>query len=833
MYSLCFLSGACALVYEVVWVRELTLILGITSYAVSIVLAAFMAGLALGSYLFGRFALRATRVLRLYGLLELGIGASALLLPLGFAGLKAGYASVYEQLAPHPALFVVVRFALLAGLLAVPCTFMGGTIAVLSKFQSRSPHSLGRDVGLLYALNTLGAVVGCVLAGFVLIEALGLRGTTLLAAAANLGIGLASLGASRLVEPRLQPVTPRPRADSETGEPLAWVGLVVFTISGFCALGYEVLWSRTLAFYLHNSTYAFTAMLASFLLGIGLGSLLFNRWVDRTRFPSLGLALTQAGIAVLSVLAVRLYPSLPVVVDWVQRATALDAWWKALAIQAMQASLILLPPTLLMGLAFPLAVRLYAASPRTVSRDVGVLYAGNTLGSIAGSLSMGFVLLPRLGLIGSFRLLIAINLVAAFLVVLTRPEIPRRRAIAAAGVAALPLLAWGLPPDLFIGAFQRNAVVLFYRDGVADTVMVKADPRNPRRRGLFFSDGRGTAGTYTNRENRIYGHLPLLLHGDAQRVLSIGFGVGNTLAAIATHPEVREIDAVELSPNVLAAAPFFPTNDRVYEDPRVRFHVQDGRNYLLGVDEKYDVIQLEPPEIHTNGVVHLYTREFYDLARERLASGGLICQWANVNMIPIRAQKLLIRAFLEVFPSGTVWAPRQGTDSILLIGGREALRIDYGDFRRGFDVPPVRRDLLRNADVETPVQLLADFKLGAAGARAFAADVPVITDDRTIVDFSAPRSVDANYGLTNSFSGLTVPMVGEGGWPATRDYYVSKLETMRSTIESVFPLLHGFATEGEREAVRDELSARALRFDEEMRGRIEDVKRSRRPILNL
>ncbi len=838
VYLLCFFSGICALTYEVLWIRQLGLIFGVTSWALATVLAAFMGGLAVGSYLFGRIALSTRRGLALFGFLEAGIGISALLLPLAFRALSGQYAGLYRIFSAHPSLFLCVRFAILVGLLALPCVLMGGTLAVLAKVQSRSPRSLGWDIGFLYGWNTLGAVVGTLCAGFWWIAEWGLQATTRAAAAASITIGIIAFLLDRAAPRPAEAPEPSAVPETRSGDGsrgFARLVLLVLGISGFCALGYEVLWARTLVFYLHNSTYAFTAMLACFLLGIGLGSLLPSRWVDRVRRPAWVLAATQLAIGALTLVALLCYPALPKIADFFIRLTEIDAWWKALAVQGTQAALTLLPAAFFMGLSFPVAVRLYSSAPSAVSRDVGTLYSANTLGAIAGSVVVGFLLLPTLGLIGSFRLLIALNAAAGLLVLLATTPFRRLRSGGARAIAAVvaALAALAVPGDVFYQAFRKDAVILFYKDGVADTVMVKARDESSPVRALYFSDARGAAGTMTNPDNRVFGHLPLLLHGKARRVLTICFGVGNTLAAIAVHPEVEKIDAVELSPNVLEAAAYFPTNDRAWENPKVEVHVQDGRNYLLGVEKKYDVIQLEPPEIHTDGVVYLYTREFYELARRRLRRGGLICQWANVMMMPLREQKMLIRTFLEVFPHGTVWMPRLVAGQILLVGGDEEFRIDYGQLRRGFAVDAVRQDLLRNAGITTHLELLASFKLSPAGARAFSAGVPVITDDRTLVDFSSPRSMDANYGLSNAFSGMIVPTFLPGGWLPTRDYQVEKLAIIASAMESVVPLLENFDSAEEKAQVEQILLAMSQRFHEVMGARIEEMKTMERPMVNM
>ncbi len=838
VFLLCFLSGACALVYQVLWVRQLGLVFGVTTYAVATVLAAFMGGMALGSFTCGRLALWTRRPLALFALLEAGIGVSALVLPYGFAALGDGYAGLYERFAGSPALFDAVRFALAGALLAVPCFFMGGTVAVLAKRQSRSRESLGHDVGFLYGLNTLGAVAGALLAGFVLIAAFGNAATNLAAAATNLLIFATALLAEHFSPSR----PPEAAADEEPGtargasalprRTLEQLAVAVFAVSGFCALGYEVLWTRTLVFYLHNSTYAFTAMLACFLLGIGLGSLLPAGRVDRSRRPAFLLGLSQVLIGGLTLAAILGYASLPRVLSAVQSLTQIDAWWKALVVQAVQAGTVLLPATFFMGLTFPAAVRLASGSPATVSREVGTLCAANTVGAIAGSLLVGFLLLPRLGLVGSFRVLIALNLFMGALVLVVSLDASRIRSPRLA-VLLLPVLALLVPGDAFERAFRQGAEILFYRDDATDTVMVKARDATAPQRALYFSDGRGTAGTMTNPENRVYGHLPLLLHDGAREVLTIGFGVGNTLAAMVSHPELERIAVAELSRNVIAAAPYFPTNDRAWEDPRVEVHIQDGRNFLLGSSERWDVIQLEPPEIHTDGVVYLYTREFYELARRRLKPGGLVCQWANVRMMPLAEQKMLLGTFLKVFPHGTVWMPKLMTGFVLFIGGEEELRIDYRELVRRFAVPEVSGDLLENAGINHPLELLASFKLSSAGARTWTAGAAVITDERTRVDFTTPRSVDSNYGLTNAFSGLVVATFLPGGWPPTRDYQVAKLREIGRTVESVAPYLQNVGSPEETARVEEYLDAMGRRFQRVMAERVEAMAATEEPFVGM
>ena len=847
VYLVFLLSGAAGLVYEVLWVRQLTWVFGISTYAIATVLAAFMAGLALGSFLFGRVALRVRRVLVLYGLLEIGIGIFGWLLPHAFAGLQRVYGGVYDDLSATPWLFATLRALVLGLLLLVPTTLMGGTISVLAKFFKRSQATIGRDLGKLYAFNTLGAVVGCLTAGFWAIPEWGVERATQVVVIANLLVGVAAMGlqlfvprsalreedeaASTSAAPVAAAAATAPAAAAKevvfpTSRRYAKLVVGVFAVSGLLSLGYQVLWTRTLVFYLHNSTYAFTTMLAVFLLGLSFGSLLLNRRIDGTRSPSLYLALAQGGIAASTMVSLLLFALLPLLAHRMLPHLIVDSWGKALGIQAVQAFAIVFPPTFFMGLTFPVVTRIVVRRLRGVSAAVGDLYSFNTMGCIFGSLLVGFFLLPRIGIQDSFRVLMAANLLLAVLVLLCAPDLRwRSRLLGLVLVGGLVAAERPLLPDgLFQRAFEQSSKILYYRDGATDTVMVRAAPDDESVRVIAFADGRGTAGTMTAPSNRFMGHLPMILHPEPKQALSICFGVGNTLAAIAAHEALERLDCVELSPGVIEAADFFPTNEGVVHHPKVHIHEQDGRNWLLGHDAQYDVIQLEPPEIHTDGVVNLYTREFYRLCKRRLAPGGLLCQWLNVQMIPLREQRMLLATFQNEFPQAHAWMLSRTLTHVLLIGGDGAPRISWRRIREAYADPVLGPDLREKTWMPDPVVFLANFKLGPEGLARFTGGVPLVTDDLTRVDFTAPRSVDANYGLSNGFSGHKIACQIPGGVAATNAYYADKLEAMLEAIESPLPWIQDFASEQEREEVRRALEAEMARWREQQRAMIEAVR---------
>jgi spermidine synthase len=765
--SVFLVSGAAGLAYEVVWTRSLSLIFGVTAFAAATVLAAFMGGLALGSWALGRGVDRQKHPLLVYAVLETGIGLYALLVPTLFESLQGPYLLLHRLDLPSP-VFGLAR-ALLAGLVVlVPTALMGGTFPVLVRFFVRSHREVGVGTATLYAVNTTGAIAGCLLAGFVLIERLGLTGTTRLAAAANLAAAATAAVLSWMLASKggAEPAGPRDAeaAGTAEGSPLSTAEgsplsaatrrlvLVCIGLSGFAALGYEVLWTRALLRYLYNSTYAFTTMLATFLMGIAIGSAIYALLRGRIRRPLLAFAALEllAGFGfVASGLSFEQMGEL-------SGAGSIRSFADSLGVMFVRAASILLLPTIFLGAALPLATELCTRGLSTLGDVVGRVYAVNTFGAILGSLAAGFVLIPAVGMQGCLTALVAVNLACAAALAIAEAEGASRRALAAVvgfGLLPIPLLA--IPSDLFRRTFAPpNENLVFYREGATDTVGVVDGPLG---RNILYEDRRGTAGTWTYRWNFFFGHLPLLLHpGVPKSVLNICFGVGNSLSAAASHGSVERITSVELSPHVIDAAGYFWTNNGVASDPRVRIVIDDGRNFVLTDDGSYDVIELEPPETFTAGVINLYTREFYRDAAARLAPEGVLIQWLPVGEAPLEQEKMLFRAFTDVFPEATAW--RQLEDgAILLVGSRQPLRIDYQRLQERMREPRVARDLelieIRDAD-----HLLSFFTLDPPALEAFVRGVEPVTEDRTVLDFSMPRFVGSGFGL-----GSLNPIAEEGG----------------------------------------------------------------------
>lgn len=747
-----FASGAAGLIYEVVWIRLLSLTLSVTVYALTTVLCSFMGGLALGAALAGNLGRRVRRPLLAYGVIEIAIALTALVTPPILWNLGPLYITFHDLLGGSGVPFAVARFLLAFGVLLVPCTLMGATLPLLSRAAIAREEEVAQGAGALYAINTLGAVAGCIAAGFLLIPAEGLGFTNRLAALTSLAVGVvaAAVGvriAGTPVSTAPEPAPSQWRVRSRT----VTIAYLVVAVSGFTALGYQVLWTRALELFTHNSTYAYSAMLAMFLLGLALGGVVAAAWADRLRNAAFALGLIEIAIGLTVVAALWLYAHFDRLVPAAAIAIGgLHSWLRVVTVIFAEAASVLLATTFLFGLTFPIVARIAVDRLDAVVERIGSAYAANTVGAIFGALIVGFVLLPALGVRGAFLALVMANCAVGAILTVQAARTVRGAVSGLAFAAAVAAGAfWLVPPRLFEQSFARRfGPLLFYREEVTDTIMVSGDAT---WRLIRYGDGRGTAGTLTMPENRMYAQIPLMLHPSPRRILEICFGVGNSLASLTTHP-VERIDEVELSPGVVAAAPFFAsTNRNALSDPRVHLTITDGRNFLLTSRETYDLIHLEPPELHTVGVVNLYTREFYQLARTHLRPGGIFSTWVNIVMTPEEDLRMAVRTLADVFPYVSIWRGPYGYGWIIN-GSLTSHAPDLSLLIKKLQQPAVRDDL-ESIRVYDPFAFLSHFIMAGEEVREFAGEGPLVTDDHSRLDFTVPKSIESSFGFTNPNTG--------------------------------------------------------------------------------
>ncbi|CAA9246240.1 MAG: Spermidine synthase [uncultured Chloroflexi bacterium] len=631
-----FASGAAGLIYQVAWVRILSLIFGVTVHAVSTVLAGFMAGLALGSFVAGRVAERVKNPLLVYGIVELGIGATGLLTPWAFRELRNGYPAInhwIEAFAPSGAaggpvgelLPGFLRLLIAFGILLVPTSMMGATLPIMLKSSLIRGSSLGGSVSLLYAINTFGAIAGTIGAGFYLIANYGVQASVQTAAAINLAVGVVAVMASFVFSG-----TGADRETRTSGDTVAASGVrvapgsravvwIAFLASGLCALGYEVVWTRLLSLFNEdNTTYGFTVMLAMVLAGIAAGSYVLSPLVGALGKRInwwLVFAALEWGIGALAVYSISALANLP---SFVQRAST----WPGLSfIATLQDGFIVLaafvaiaPAMFLSGMTFPAAATLYAGDRPDGARRVGSLYAANVLGAIVGSLTSGFLLLPNLASQRSLTVLSTGSVLAGAAVLWAAPN-----RLVHPIVKVLLTLAGGAgfyfltqtAPDLethFNKARFPDKEVVWYREGLESSVAVVREPDGFI---TLYTNNRGQARDEPPLVafHRLLGHLPMLVHPKPERALIVGIGGGTTSGAVALHPGAH-VDSVELSDAVIEAVRLFGhVNYRFFDLPNVTLKQGDARNHLLTSGRKYHVISGDAIRPNDAGATALYSKE--------------------------------------------------------------------------------------------------------------------------------------------------------------------------------------------------------------------------------
>lgn len=713
-YFLFFFSGATALVYEIVWTRMLTAVFGHTVYSVSIVLAAFMAGLGFGCYLFGN--VMDTRnvpdeneidpsisSLLVYGTIEIAIFASCMALSLIFSRFSVFYSWLHQFLPTSPAITDIIKALLAFALMLLPASLMGATLPVISKYFVTNHTRPAKQIGLLYFINTFGAAVGCWLTGFVFVSAFGVLQTVLYASIINLIVGVAAI---RIYQDATGKSTwlklPRLRLPSFqfSSQEKFWMG-VSFTC-GFTALACEVLWTRLLIFSMSGTVYSFSMMLAIFLLGIALGSLLavpVSRYFADSRAVILTL---QAGIGIYLIFSLFTMESI------------LSSPWNGYNLQSpattfarylKDSSALMLVPTMLFGMTFPILIKIISGGSIFVGRGTGLIYASNTVGAIAGSLMAGFLLLPKLGAEKSLALTATCNFLLALIIFRTGDYLTLsvRKGLTALMAGVILYLNMALPGNLLDAFFMRDSSgkrdakkLLFFEEGLTDTVAVFTDEYgvlDPTAKRLITN---GVSMSATNeiasRYMKLLAHIPVLLSDHPEDVLVICFGTGQTTGAAGIHPRVKSVDSVDLSPSVIRAGTVFTReNSNVLQNPKVRNILQDGRNHLLTTSKKYDVITAEPPPPHSANTVNLYTREYYGQAMSRLKPGGILAQWIPLHSQSEREVAMHFRTFRSAFPHVMGWLPV--ANEMILIGSDRPIALDFQKLKERVEEPSVLRDL--------------------------------------------------------------------------------------------------------------------------------------------
>lgn len=714
--------GFTALVFQTVFAKHLVLVFGLTAPAAATVLAVYFTGLALGGFIFGKLADRAKGIGRLYAALFIGSGLWCLFTPFWFSILKNIILAINKiyPLNFSGFNFFAIIFAFL--FLIVPSIFIGGGLPVIAKFLGSEENKLAGRISFLYFVDTFGSALGAAASGFWFLPAFGNNTTVILAAVVNLVAGVVLFAIpvkTEIQSPACHPeCSPAPRDGVEGSisvSPLRYRSfLAVFFLTGFLAMAMETLYTRSLILFIGSSTYAFSLMLVVFLLGIALGSLVFSFFADRLEkgFGYLGMFCGLLGFYLF--LTVRFFDQIPF---WFLRILGsfgtLD-FSVALSSQFVLLGLVIFPTAFLMGIIFPLGIKLSKPSAEKTGEGLGVLYFANTMGGVLGSLVGGLVFLPLLGYQRTAMIILAVYLLLGAGFVLKEKGL----GVALKIIIALFFVFWIIlsvisPPwqkgFMSLGVFPyagqylrlsektleegtKVDKVLFYKEGMSQVAVIQRGGEM-----ILRVNGKTDAGTSLgDMESQILiGTLPLFFHKNPKNVLIVGLGSGITAGAVSQFPGVEKIDIVEIDPSiVLAARQFKVFNHDILTDPRVKVVLADGRNYLQLSDKEYDVISSHPSNLWISGNANLFTREYYETVKSHLKKGGVALQWVHEYAVDPEDIKTILKTFSSVFPSVHVFQTIIGSD-LLIIGSSESAFIDFNLAGKRLEDVKIREEMAR------------------------------------------------------------------------------------------------------------------------------------------
>lgn len=785
--GVCFvLSGATGLIYEVLWARMLGLVFGATTLAVSTVLAAFMGGLALGSALAGRLSPRIKEPIAAYGRIEIAVAIYALAIPLLFSVLDTFYAVVWRQVQPGFFTFTLLRFAFSCLLLLVPTTLMGATLPVLA---AALLHVEGHDtnsVTRLYACNLAGAILGTLVAGFFLLPTVGVRTTIIITACINIVVGFVAIKTQRGVQQQSR-LSVDKSALIEVPGPAdhSYFWFFAALASGFVTISAQVAWTRVLTMIIGSSTYAFSIVVALFLVGLAGGAWFIGRKDRSPRLRSM-ILIIEVLTAISLLFSLFVLNRIPALLIALGLQLKIDSWAGLLALQIFSAALLILFPALLMGMVMPL-VLVWASNQIRAVNLVGRTYAVNTIGAIAGAFATGFILIPVASI--RFTLLFAATFCVFVAVLAYQPGAGRLTPLAkrclAIGLTPVFVIVLFIvaPPmnakDLSIGAYDSLVRVLaqaregtnesgnlagpnvhellWYREGPTATVSVRRDGDTVS----MGINGRTNASDsrYDMPTQVMLGQLPMQLATQRRNALVIGFATGVTVGSILQSP-IESVTCVELEPATIVASQYFNhVNNRPLDDPRTKLIIDDARTYLRVTPERYDVIVSEPSHPWVPGVANLFTREFFELGRSRLSEQGVFVQWLQMYQLSTDSLRSVLATYAQVFPHVQVYrvgGVQQGKD-LLLVGSMQPLDI-LSSMRRAFD-PQAMRELARiNLGPDEALRswfICDEMRLGpaVAGAR-------INTDDNMYIETTVPREAFRPLMQTNAqwIEALAMPL---------------------------------------------------------------------------
>jgi len=803
VFVLFFFSGISGLIYEIVWTRKLTYIFGSTIYAVTTVLTCFMAGLAIGSYIFGRYIDKSTIIFRkgnsinpikVYAFLEIGIGVFGILIPFILKSFVPIYSLIYNTFHTSFFTFSLIRFIFIFLLLIIPTSFMGGTVPVLSKFLIRSRETSGLNLGLLYALNTFGAVLGSFLSGFILIASIGIWGTTFFAAIINFAVAFIALFLSKKVlmkqeidksirltldkSDRNTPLKVEVGGDGtqlggKISKSVLFFIILVYGLSGFAGLSYQVVWTRALVFSFHilkNTTYAFSGMLTIFLLGLALGSLVITKFIDREKNPIQLFGLIEVLIGLSGFFSIKMILSMSGLFEPALGLSETEFWFKSLLAVFFKSFLVMFLPTFLMGMTFPIVGKIILSngSPvchaelvsashsrfrnkfgmttyvQRIGKDIGKIYAVNTFGAILGSFITGFFLIPFAGLAKSILIMAILNILSGGFVIFINPASKKvvKNILFSLTILAILIILIRYPRGIIFHNLAPSEKMVFYKEGPLATVSVVENTLGYR---AIYVDNVWVAGTdpILQTDQKSLAHIPMLLHKNPKSILTVGFGSGGASYSYSLYPDLEKIHCVEISSTVIEAAKYLvDANHNILEksDSRYKIIIDDARSYLTLADVKYDIIATDCTDLRYKSNANLYDLEYFTLCKKRINPDGMVVVWMPIGGLNEYNFKMTLNTFHRMFPNMSIWYLNNiFTHYILLIGTNKPSTIDFDTIAKRLEIETVKDDL-SEIYLNNPYKIVSCFITNEEKLSDYLKNASINSENFPGLEFLSPKS---------------------------------------------------------------------------------------------
>ena len=760
-------SGVAALIYQVTWFKHLSYFLGNSTYTQSLVLATYMGGLAIGAWWWGRKADKSAKSLRVFAFLEIGIALYCFFYYPIFEVLKSCFIDYVStnDLPSDGGYTLFVKLIISAAGILIPTILMGGTLPVLVKYFSARINQVGKNVAIFYFINSLGAVIGTLIAGFYLLQFFGLRNTTYIGAGMDLAIGAVCLLLSYKIDSSSEAKNEKKeRKERFTLKKVQYkTVLLIAGISGLSAMIYEIVWLRLLIPILSSSTYSFSVILAVFISGITIGSYIVYRIIDRIKNPYRFLGYCQMGIVITILLSMPFYERLPYYI-WSaigDPATSSASYSYYIFIQFFFVFLLIIIPTIFMGMTLPIASRLCVTEVKNTGRVIGNVFAINTLGTVIGSLAAGLILIPLIGIKNTLQFAVLLNLVLALIVLLTKKLVSQKMKIAVLSILGVSILiyfgntrqdSWAYsimlsdvprkinrikPPNSYADFYslaEDHDKIHYYQEGVNGTIVVAQKNKET----YLFTNGKGDANSISDLSSQIsLGLTPIILHPSPDSVFVIGYGAGTTIGHVMLHSRVKYGEVAEISDEVIDASKYFnDINGEPLRNKNLRVIRDDGLSALLVSPRKYDVIISQPSNPWSAGMGSLFTQEFFQTCKDKLHKGGYVAQWFNLYEMDDKSLKLILRTALSEFKHVTLW--HISNSDILILCSENEINRDLKQIEKNY---LSSEQELKKIDIHAfPAFLSQQLTSDRERIVHYAGDGPLNTEDLPLLEHWAPRA---------------------------------------------------------------------------------------------